>query len=77
MAAPKVKADELDLAKSFMAGSFGRSLEDPSTLARFALNTYLNDLKPDHYSTYLQRLDTVSADGVQAAATRYLHPTTP
>ncbi len=73
MEAP-VTDEELALTKSFMAGSFGRSLEDPSTLARFALNTYLNDLRPDHYATYLQRLDTVSADGIQAAANRYLHP---
>src|SRR5690606_12809279 len=31
--------NELDLAKASMAGSFGRSLEQPSTIARFAMNT--------------------------------------
>ncbi|MBK8338762.1 MAG: insulinase family protein [Flavobacteriales bacterium] len=70
----KVKTDELDLAKSFMAGSFARSLEDPRTVARFALNTYLNQLPEDHYSTYLKRLDTISAAGVLAAAERFLLP---
>lgn len=69
-----VKSDELALAKSFMAGSFARSLEDPRTVARFALNTYLNDLPKDHYATYLKRLDTVSAASVLAAAERFLHP---
>ncbi len=69
-----VTAEELALAKSYMAGSFARSLEDPRTIARFALNTRLFGLKPDHYSTYLQRLDTVSAASVLAAAQRLLKP---
>ncbi|MGV9011563.1 MAG: M16 family metallopeptidase [Flavobacteriales bacterium] len=69
-----VKADELALAKSYMAGSFARSLEDPRTVARFALNTFLYGLPADHYETYLQRLEAVDIAGVQAAAKRFLHP---
>jgi len=69
-----VTDEELALTKSFMAGSFARGLEDPRTVARFALNTYLYNLKPDHYSTYLQRLDTVSKASVQEAAQRFLFP---
>lgn len=67
-----VKPEELALAKSYMAGSFARALEDPRTVARFALNTYLNDLEPDHYETYLKRLDAVTADDVLNAAQRFL-----
>lgn len=70
----RVTAEELDLAKRYMAGSFARSLEDPRTVGRFALNTYLNELPKDHYSTYLQRLEAVTADDVQAAAEAFLHP---
>lgn len=69
-----VSAEELALAKSYMAGSFGRSLEDPRTVARFALNTYLNELPEDHYATYLKRLDAVTVADVQKAAKRFLHP---
>ncbi len=69
-----VKADELALAKSFMAGSFARALEDPRTVARFALNTLLNDLPEDYYETYLQRLDAVTIADVKQAAERFLHP---
>lgn len=69
-----VSADELALAKSYMAGSFARSLEDPRTVARFALNTHLNDLPGDYYETYLKRLDGVTAADVQQAAMRFLHP---
>ncbi len=69
-----VTQEELDLAKSFMAGSFARSLEDPRTIARFALNTQILGLDAKHYATYLQRLDTVSAATVHAAAKRFLKP---
>jgi hypothetical protein len=69
-----VSADEISLAKSNMAGNFARALEDPKTIARFALNTYLNDLPADHYDTYLQRLDTISIADVQQAAERFLKP---
>ena len=69
-----VTEEELSLAKNYMAGSFARSLEDPRTIARFALNTLLYDLPADHYATYLKRLDTVSIEGVQAAAKRLLRP---
>ncbi len=69
-----VTAEELDLAKRYMAGSFARSLEDPRTVARFALNTYLNELPADHYATYLQRLDAISVADVTAAAEAFLYP---
>ncbi|HRH39338.1 MAG TPA: pitrilysin family protein, partial [Flavobacteriales bacterium] len=74
MRSGQVTAEELDLAKRYMAGSFARSLEDPRTVARFALNTYLNELLPDHYATYLKRLEAVTAADVQAAAEVFLHP---
>lgn len=74
MVVEPVTPEELALAKSFMAGSFARSLEDPRTIARFALNTQLFGLSPTHYATYLQRLDTVSAQTVQAVAKRLLKP---
>lgn len=69
-----VTKEELILAKRSMMGAFGRSLEDPRTVARFALNTRLNDLPADHYETYLKRLDAITAEQVQEAATAFLHP---
>ncbi|HNR56761.1 MAG TPA: insulinase family protein, partial [Flavobacteriales bacterium] len=69
-----VTKEELILAKHSMMGAFGRSLEDPRTVARFALNTRLNDLPADHYETYLKRLDAITAEQVQEAATAFLHP---
>ncbi|MBX2973300.1 MAG: insulinase family protein [Flavobacteriales bacterium] len=69
-----VTTSELELAKSSMMGSFGRSLEDPRTVARFALNTRLSGLAQDHYSTYLTRLASVNAQQVMDAAGAFLHP---
>ncbi|MDQ3101976.1 MAG: insulinase family protein, partial [Bacteroidota bacterium] len=74
MRSMQVTNDELQLAKSYMAGSFARSLEDPRTVARFALNTFLNDLPKDHYATYLQRLEAITAQDVEAAAQAFLQP---
>jgi predicted Zn-dependent peptidase len=51
---------ELDLAKSSMAGSFGRSLERPQTIARFALNIIRNNLPKDYYQTYLKQLEGIT-----------------
>lgn len=70
---PVPQAD-LDLAKRYMAGSFARSMEDPRTVARFALNTYLNGLPHDHYATYLQRLEKVTVDDILSAARAFLLP---
>lgn len=63
---------ELDLTKSAMAGSFARSLESPSTIARFALNIIQNKLPKDYYQTYLKRLAAVDKDLVLAMAQMYL-----
>jgi len=69
-----VTMQELELAKRYMMGSFGRMLEDPKTVARFALNTQLNQLEPDHYHTYLTRLERVTVEHVQEAAQAFLYP---
>ena len=57
-----VKDDELSLIKSSMNGDFSRSLESPQTIARFAFNIIKNQLDPDYYKTYLQRLDEISKE---------------
>jgi zinc protease len=65
---------ELDLAKSFIAGGFARSLESPQTVAGFALNTDMYDLPADYYETYLQRLEAVTISDVSRVAKKYITP---
>lgn len=67
-----VSEEELQAAKNYLAGSFGRSLESPQTVANFALNIKREGLDPDHYNNYLQRLQAVTAEEVRAAAQKYM-----
>ena len=62
---------ELALAKSSMAGSFGRSLEQPATVARFALNIIKNKLPKDYYQTYLKKLDAITKQDLLDVAQKY------
>ena len=50
----KVSEDELSKIKNYLTGSFSRSLENPGTIARFALNIEINELPKDYYKNYLK-----------------------
>ncbi len=69
-----VTEKELEAAKANISGSFGRSLESPSTIATFAINTERYDLPEDFYATYLQRLNAITVDDVNDAAKKFLKP---
>ncbi|MGY6743347.1 MAG: insulinase family protein [Cecembia sp.] len=69
-----VTAEELEAALSNISGSFGRSLESPSTIANFAINTERYKLPADFYTTYLQRLNALTVEDINAAAKKYLKP---
>lgn len=69
-----VTEDELQAAKANLGGSFGRSLESPSTIASFAINTERYGLPEDFYPTYLQQLNAVTVEDVNNAARKYLKP---
>lgn len=69
-----VTPEELQAAKASIAGSFGRSLERPQTIASFAVNTAKYNLPKDYYTTFLKRLDAVTIEQVQAAAKKYITP---
>ncbi len=70
----KVAADELQVVKNVLTGNFSASLEQPGTVARFALNTARYNLPADYYEKYLERLQSVTADEVQAMAQKYIKP---
>lgn len=63
-----VTEEELKMAKASLAGSFGRSLESPSTIANFALNMERYDLPKDYYSTYLQEIDALTVEDINQTA---------
>jgi predicted Zn-dependent peptidase len=65
---------ELNKAKAELAGSFGRSLEQPGTVANFALNTARYNLPKDYYATYLQKLNSYTVADINATAKRLIEP---
>ncbi len=65
---------ELQRVKNELTGSFARSLENPQTIASYALNTVRYQLPDDYYATYLKKLNAVSAADVQAMAKKYILP---
>tara|TARA_Y100001954_G_C15810451_1_gene604898 strand:+ start:1009 stop:3105 length:2097 start_codon:yes stop_codon:yes gene_type:complete len=64
----------LSMTKSYMTGSFARSLESPRAVARFALNIERYNLPQDYYSTYLEKLNAVTVEDIQRVAKKYLKP---
>ena len=63
---------ELKSTKNRMRGQFIRSLENPRTIASFALNKVLYGLDDDYYKNYLKRLSSLGLDDVQRAAQHIL-----
>src|SRR5690554_6865761 len=69
-----ISEEELTEAKAYLTGSFGRSLENPSTIASFALNSEIQKLPKDYYKNYLKNLDAVSVAELDKLAPKYIKP---
>lgn len=69
-----VTPDELNNAKSKLKGDFIRSLESPSTIARFALMEKTQNLPAGFYSNYLKSIDKVTAADVSSAVKNFALP---
>ena len=70
----KVGEDELTRMKNYLSGGFARSLENPATIAGFALNIARYKMPADYYQKYLSNLASVDAQKVQDAARALLNP---
>lgn len=64
----QVTASELARAKAKLTGDFVLSLEQPSTIANFAMEIETEDLDDDFYEEYLEKIDEVTAEDVQRVA---------
>ncbi|MFD1614553.1 M16 family metallopeptidase [Gelatiniphilus marinus] len=67
-----VNPQTLKDAKAKYVGNFIMSLERPQTIANFALNIKLNNLPEDFYSTYLKKINNVTAEDVKRVANKYI-----
>ncbi|MEW6196390.1 MAG: insulinase family protein [Bacteroidota bacterium] len=70
----KVSEDELQLTKNYMTGNFARSLENPQTIANFAVNIERYNLPKDYYKNYLKTLNSITSDELLATAKKYIKP---
>ena len=68
-----VTDEELKNTKAVYAGSFIMALENPETIARYALNVEKENLPKDFYKTFLEKLDKVNKADVEAAAKKYFN----
>ena len=70
----EVSDEEIQGAKNYINGSFGRSLESPQTIASFALNIQRYNLPEDYYTNYLDRLGALTKKDIMEAAQKYIRP---
>lgn len=69
-----VSDTELNMVRNYMMGDFGRALENPATVAKFAINTARYNLPKDYYATFLTRLSALNSADVQLTAQKYIRP---
>ncbi len=69
-----IPEDELQLVKNVLTGQFAQSLEQPGTVAQFALNIARYKLPSNYYENYLTNLQKTTAAEVQAMARKYIRP---
>ncbi len=67
-----VTEKELQNAKAKYIGNFVLAIEDPSTIADYALNIETQGLPKDFYKTYLERINAITIEDVQKAAQKYM-----
>jgi zinc protease len=65
---------EVTRMKNYLSGSFARSLEEPATIAQFALSIVRNKLPADYYQNYLKNLAAVDPRAVAQMANKYVQP---
>ncbi|MBP6624644.1 MAG: insulinase family protein [Chitinophagaceae bacterium] len=69
-----VSEESLQGYKNFMSGTFALGLEDPKTLARYAINEKKYNMPKDYYKNYLKNVEAVTAQDVMTVAKKYITP---
>jgi len=63
-----VSEEQLKSIKNYITGGFARSLENPQTIANFAINIERYNLPKDYYANYLMNIEAVSVADVKEMA---------
>lgn len=70
----KVGKEELHNHIVNLSGAFAIGLENPGTIAQYAINIERYHMPKDYYQNYLKNLAAVTAEDVQAIAKKYINP---
>ena len=68
-----VTEEALKNVKAGYMGKFVLALEQPSTIARYALNIKVNNLPENFYETYLEKINAVTIEDVKRVAQKYFN----
>ncbi|HET8548068.1 MAG TPA: insulinase family protein [Bryobacteraceae bacterium] len=69
-----ITEQELAEAKAFLAGSFVLGIETADQVAGRVLTTAINNLPPDYWNTYRERIQSATNEQVTAAVRRHVKP---
>lgn len=69
-----VTAEELKQTKNAFGGNFIFTLEDPQTVANFAINTARYNLPEDFFPNYLKYVDAITEADVANAGRQFIRP---
>jgi len=64
----------LDGVKNYMSGVFALRLENPQTIAQYAINIDRYNMPKDYYNNYLKHVAAVTPGDVEAMAQQYMLP---
>lgn len=67
----KITEEALNNVKASYVGNFVMNVEKPATVARFALNTIMQDLPEDYYENYIKKINAVTPDDILRVANKY------
>lgn len=67
--------EELQSAINYISGIFALGLENPQTIAQYAISIDRYNMPKDYYKNYLKNLSAVTISDIQATAQRYLTTT--
>lgn len=70
----EVTEKELQLAKNYLIGQFSLSLENPETIALFAIKSSIYHLPPNYFQSYIEKINHVSKKDVLKVAQKYIKP---
>lgn len=69
-----IPPDEVNRAKNYLALSYPRDFETTRDIAGELADMVVYDLPADYFNTYVQKIQAVTPEQVQAAARKYIQP---